>query len=80
MPPGKLEGTTTVTFQAIVPEESLVVEVTSSNYVTLELNFDENPSEVGWFLVADNDEPFAASRYGSDVTGLVAFGPRPAYW
>ena len=56
MPPGKLEGTTTVTFQAIVPEESLVVKVTSSNYVTLELNFDENPSEVGWFLVADNDE------------------------
>jgi hypothetical protein len=80
VPPGKLEGTATVTFQAIVPEESLVVEVSSSNYVSLELNFDENPSEVGWFLVADNDETFAASRCGSEVTGLVAFGPRQAYW
>ena len=77
--PADLEGTATVAFQAIAPEESFVAEVTSSTYVTLELNFDEHPNEVGWFLVADKEATQAVSRCDSEYTGLVAFGPHQTY-
>lgn len=52
----------------------------SSNYVTLELNFDEHPSEVGWYLFADKEDTLEVSRCDSEDTGLVAFGPRQPYW
>ena len=52
----------------------------STNYITLELNFDEHPSEVGWFLVADKGDALTVSRCDSEDTGLVAFGPRQPYW
>jgi hypothetical protein len=75
-----LEGSTTVTFQALLPEDTFLFAVASAKHVTLELNMDANPNEVGWFLAVKGGESVAGARSNKVDKGLVTFGPREAYW
>jgi hypothetical protein len=45
----------------------------------LEFNFDNNPGQVGWYLIAERDDTMAIGRSSESKTNVVAFGPQEAY-
>lgn len=75
-----LEGSTTVTFQALLPEDTFLFAVASAKHLTLELNFDAHPSEIGWFLAVTGEDSVTGAISNMTNKELVTFGPREAYW
>ena len=63
-----------------MPEDTFLFALASATHVTLELNFDANPSEVGWFLVVNGEDNVTGVNSNKIDKELVTFGPREAYW